>query len=229
MQVQIEKYAIYDPQRCCVLWVHHDLHVLRDLIYIELASYYETIVIPLTLSEEFEELTDKEIWRLAISLGIPTSELGSNSRKRLMQLMRGIGETKARLVETASQADWIRENAVDPLVKYRYVYDDTVPTFAAYDYLPEPMRIKTLGKGKRAFLKSGKYKVFMLLNRLYKDANYPKKDWQLRLVCRRANAQIQEEFGYKAITVTQYVSDWKQELIANEYKLTNYSKGRKRT
>ena len=221
--MQIDKYAVFDPARCCILWIHKDLHVLKDLIYIELPSYYETLVIPLTLSEEFEELDDKQIWKLAISLGIPTSELGEHPRKRLMQFMRDMGETKARLVETASQADWIRENATDPLVKYRYVYDDIVPTFGAHDHLPTPMRIKSLGKGRRAFLKSAKYKVFMLLNKLYKKAESPKEGWKLRMVCRQANAEIQEEFGYKATTVAQYVSDWKKELIANEYKITDYS------
>ncbi len=217
-------YAVIDTTRMCVIYKHESYDLLYDLGYIELDAEFRSTIISLETSESLVDFDDKQVWKLGLSVGLTSDQLtslGDKFRILVIQTIRNLQQTKARSIEVALQADWIREHSVDAKDRYRYVFGDVVPTFGSLDYLP-PAMVKDSGKGKREFKKSMKYKIFMYLNKLYVSQARPRDAKRLKKLCQSAKFFAVEEFGYKPSTTAQAISEWKKELLENGYKITKY-------
>jgi len=133
-----------------------------------------------------------------------------------LSALHKLPSTKARAIETDLQADWIRKNNTDSLMRYKYVYDDTVPMYAKYDWLPPAMVCpdfeEATSKGRRKFKGSVKHQIFVYMDNYHARMGKPDDAKTLRALCRSGRERLVKERGFKNNTVSQAITDWKRRL-----------------
>ena len=219
-------YAIIDMQRMGVLYKHAHDDVLTDLAYIELPTDYEYELIGLSYGRELDFLSDRDVVKLGASLGVMPLLLETDSKNVTLKALHDLHCTKVSKIEASLQADWILQNATDIDVRYRYTPDSLTPEFAPYDWLPPLMVCAHYSEpshsGRKPFRKSIKYQIFLYMNNIYLHVGQPADPKSLAAVCRDGTRALVKQRGYNRNTVSQAITDWKKELIHNDYAIRNY-------
>lgn len=209
-------FAIIDIQRCCVLYKHDKDQLLRDLCYIELPIDHAYELIGLAYSTELDFLDKKQLWQLGASLKVPPFLLETDCKSTTLAALHKLHTTKAREVEADLQAEWIRKNNPDNLIRYKYAYGDIVPGYAEYDWLPPAMVCDEYEekpkRGRRKFEGSVKHQIFVFMDNLYERMGKPSEAAPMKALCGMGRQRLVSERGFNNHTVSQAITDWKKRI-----------------